>query len=458
MYGVILCSGKGRKIWPFNDWWQKCCIPIVNKPIVVRLVEQLERLNLEGIYVVTGYNSEMVKYFLKDKTNITIIEENQSEGTAKSLLKGLKQIKGQDYIVVFGDTVVDEDSIKAVIDAYKKNKIPTALTQNLKKDERSIDWICAKVQDDEIKNIYGHPRSHYVNTRLSGVFVLNNEVVKYLETNPGYMKNVCVGGMPPKESDLLQSLQMMIEDSKKILNVEVQNYCIDVDKPWNILEANKVVIDDLFSLMKENDIHKTAYIDETAVIDGKVRLGKGSRIGKNVIIKGDIYIGDNTIIDYGPIIEGNVVIGNNTMIKDTCNIKEYTTIGNNNKIGFNAEMSGITFDNVSIAHNSEINGIIGSYTDIAAGCITGSLRFDDTETPNVINGRVEIPSDFSDAICIGDHSRTGVGNIFFPGVKVGVNSVLWPGAIINREVLSNTLVIIEQNRIDKKWGPEKYGW
>ena len=103
-------------------------------------------------------------------------------------------------------------------------------------------------------------------------------------------------------------------------------------------------------------------------------------------------------------------------------------------------------------------GIIGEYTDIAAGCITGILRFDDNlNTPKVL-GRSELGSRYTNGIFIGDHCRTGISNIFMPGVMIGKNSVLGPGAIISKCIPAGTVLIVEQNQTYKAWGPDRYGW
>lgn len=453
----ILCSGLGQKMWPYSDKWQKSCLPIGNIPNILRLIKNIKAAGIEQIVVVAGYKAQQIRYCLRNEEGIIIIEENNSTGTAKSLLRALEQEMCDDILVAYGDTFVDACSIKDVISSYDKYG-PSILEQEIHGDIRSIDWICTDVNNGEVKAIFGHPRSHYVNSRIAGVFMLNKEIVPYLKTNPGRILNVPVGGMPPEENMLEQSLQMMLEDGINIKAIPVNRYYIDLDKPWNILEANEMIIKETFENLNDNDIAENSYIDESAVVMGKIRIGKGSKIGKNVIIKGDVWIGDNTVIDYGAILEGDTIIGNNCIIADNCKISPYSTIGNNNRIGFSAEIQGITFDKVSIVHTSEVYGIVGSNTDIAAGCMMGILRFDDSACKQKIGGKVEAGSKYSNAIYLGDYSRTGISNIFYPSVKVGSNCALGPGAIIDKDVPSNTLVIVEQNKVYKEWGTSKYGW
>lgn len=452
MQGIILAAGKGEKIWPYSDHWQKSAMPVANVPIVLRLVNLLESLEINKIKVVVGYKDQQVRYALRGK-KVEYIEA-PLEGTAPAIHAALEEKS----LVVYGDLVLYRSDVEKVIEKHRETQCPTALFSNFSRHERSIDWICCNVNNQEITAIYGHPREHYVNGRMGGVYILDEKIKPYLEQNPGYMKNINVGGMPPDEAMLEQSLQMMIEDSKNLIGVKADHPLIDIDKPWHLMEANEEVILQEVTCLEQDNIDLTAKIHPSAIIEGKLVMGRNSYIGKNVIIKGNTVIGDNTTIDYGALIEGNVVIGNNTSIKDYCKILPFTTIGNNNRIGYNAEFQGITFDGVSMTHGSEMYGITGEYTDIAAGCIAGILRFDDSLNSPKVMGKVELGSKYTNAIFLGDHCRTGIANIFMPGVMVGKNSALGPGAVISQNVPTGTLLIVDQTQTYKSWGSERYGW
>jgi bifunctional UDP-N-acetylglucosamine pyrophosphorylase/glucosamine-1-phosphate N-acetyltransferase len=45
---------------------------------------------------------------------------------------------------------------------------------------------------------------------------------------------------------------------------------------------------------------------------------------------------------------------------------------------------------------------------------------------------------------IGDNVKTGLGSLLMPGVKIGCNSWIGPNVIVNRDVPSDTILIIEQ--------------
>ncbi|MGL6119198.1 MAG: hypothetical protein ACRC0V_01710, partial [Fusobacteriaceae bacterium] len=66
--------------------------------------------------------------------------------------------------------------------------------------------------------------------------------------------------------------------------------------------------------------------------------------------------------------------------------------------------------------------------------------------------------EYTNSVFVGDSVRMGVGNVFFPGVKIGCNTCLGPGLIINEDISNNKLVIAKQAKITKDWGSDKYGW
>lgn len=309
----------------------------------------------------------------------------------------------------------------------------------------------------KVRKLYGHPREHYVNSRVCGIYAISTEIMPYIEIYPETFKDVPVGGMPPEEFFLEQCLNIAIDDGH-IINAEyVSQKFIDIDFPWDILFANeKYCLEEVGNLQK-NNISKNAKISKKSKIDGYVVIGKDSVIGDNVTIEGNCIIGENTTINNGVIIGENSVIGSQTMINNFCKISSNSVIGNNNKIGFTADLTGVTFDGVSMVHHSQFYGVIGTSTDIAAGCQTGVLRFDDLENPNKVKGKI-YTNKYSNASFIGDYTRTGVGNIFLPGVKIGSNSAIGPGVIVVNDINHNKIVTAKQDHNIKDWGPNKYGW
>ena len=264
--------------------------------------------------------------------------------------------------------------------------------------------------------------------------------------------------MPPLEGTVEMSVSDYIRDGHAAPAVETQGFFLDVDKPWHILEANDWMTERLCSQLTGHELAEGAGIDDTAVLQGYVKLGRNSRIGRNVVVHGNLIVGDDTVIDNGAILKGSNVIGDRTVVANYCCIERNTTIGSDCNVNHCAELSGLIMDRVYLYHYMEFYGVIGEATDLGAATVCGTLRFDDGETIHTVKGRKEFPGRHANAVFLGDYSRTGVNVILMPGRKVGVYSVVGSGVVLNEDVPDRTLVYVKQELGKSTWGPERYGW
>jgi len=450
---VILCAGEGTKLWPYASVRCKAMMPVSNKPIVAYSVEALAEMGFGNIVIVANRFAEELTAYFRDEPRVTVILDDKPKGTAFSLLKASAHVDG-DFLTLYGDTIAAPEDLRALADAFAASGENTALVDVIR--DRTGDVIGCTVEDGAVGEILGHPRGDI--THFFGGFAFRHDFFGVLKFNSGRFGYTEVGMMVPVEGYLEATLADEQRRGMKINVVEAKQRVFDIDKPWHILEANAEINRRRCGALTQNVLAEGASIDPTAVINGYVSLGKNSKIGKNVIIEGNIIVGGNTEIKNGAIISGSVVIGDNCKIRNACFIETETTIGNECIVSHAAEVDGMILDRVYLYHYMEWCGIIGANTDLGAATVCGSLRFDDFITLQNVKGRREFHRGAGDAVFLGDYCRTGVNAIIMPGVKVGVYSVIGAGVTLNRDVPDRTLIYNEQNLVEKKWGPEKYGW
>ncbi|MDE0087899.1 MAG: NDP-sugar synthase [Candidatus Poribacteria bacterium] len=452
---IVLAAGLGRKVWPYGEFRQKCTIPVANKPIIRRIVENLIEIGIDQIIVVVGHYAQQVRGAIADIPNVKFLTQHPLNGTADAVLTALKTLNDENFLIIYGDTVTTSENYRNLIKEFEsQNAEAAALIQPLN-DEDASNWLCAKAYNGCLSGIDGHPRggSH----RLCGIYAFKATAKPYLLRNPGIVTQVPVGGMPPPESEVAQSIQIMIDDGIEVLTVETTDFFVDVDKPWHVLEANRRLVDYLTKQVDENHIAAGAEISDAAEINGHVVLGENTVIGPRVVVNGTLIAGANNNITNGAILHGNLYIGDHCRISDYCDI-ESSAIGNRCIVGHGAEMSGVMFDKVYLYHYCEMSGVFGCATDIGAATVCGTLRFDDRDTPIQVEGRYEVPTYGANATYMGDYCRTGVNAIIMPGRRIGSYSVVGPGVILYEDVPSKTMVMAKQELITKPWGPDRYGW
>jgi bifunctional UDP-N-acetylglucosamine pyrophosphorylase/glucosamine-1-phosphate N-acetyltransferase len=451
---VILAGGSGTRMWPFAEVRNKCAMPVANVPNVRRLADSLYEIGVRRIAVAVGENAGSVRHaLLGAQAEIVYIPSYPGAGTAGATLAGANALSAERFLVIFGDTVTTSANLRAVAEAPESVGADGAALYDSVPEEESGLWYHALVMGDRLTGIVGHDTGE--ETRLLGVFALHRSLLPILEANPGLMRRVSVGGMPPMEPDLAQSLN---DWHAEIAAVRAVDFAVDLDKPWHVLEANHRMTAWLTGQMTENRVHPTARIHDGAEINGFIEVGENAVIGNRADIRGNLIVGAQTRIVNGPIIEGGSLIGAGCRVSDYSLLSQGGVIGNGCVLGHGAEMDGVMFDGAYLWHYCEICGVVGASVDIGAATVCGTLRFDDQSAEHRIKGRRERPRPGANATYFGDYSRTGVNVITMPGAKIGAYSCVGAGIVVYEDVPSRTLRILRQETTDRPWGPERYGW
>jgi NDP-sugar pyrophosphorylase family protein len=452
---ILLAAGAGTRFWPYNVVRNKCAFPIANVPAVRRLSDDLAALGITRQVVVVGAGEASVRAALRGASaDIAFVRQAHPDGTAAAAFLGAAGIDG-DILVVAADSVTDRANLAALRERFERDRpLAAALTQPLGA-ESSLDWLIAYVDDGELRGVEGHSRDG--DRRFCGVYAFRPEALAFLRDNPALMR-VGVGGMPPVEAEIAQSLQMMVDEGETVAVIDAPGFHVDLDKPWHILEANGQVIAAMAAALEGHQIDPTARVHDGADIGGRLVLGPGAVIGNRVVVDGDLWLGAGAKALNGAIVHGHAVIGQGTVVRDYCQIGGGSSLGARGVYGHGAEFSGVALDTVYCYHYCEIWGVVGQAVDFGAATVCGNLRFDDRDTVWRIKGRPEIPTTAANAAYFGDFCRTGVNAIIMPGRRLGVYSICGPGVILHDDLPDRTMIMVAQQVTTRPWGPERYGW
>jgi bifunctional UDP-N-acetylglucosamine pyrophosphorylase/glucosamine-1-phosphate N-acetyltransferase len=453
---VLLAAGTGSRFWPYNVVRNKTVFPIANAPLIRRLADDLVGLGVERLIVVVGAGEASVRAALRGcAAEPVFVRQPKPQGTADAVLC-TATLLDEDFLVVAADVATDPQNLTTLLDHFQQEQPPAAALIQPLGDEEPHDWLVAYPEGERLRGVAGHSRGG--RHRLCGVYAFRPEALQFLRDNPGIMRQVPVGGMPPVESEIAQSLQMMIDEGETVLAVEAPGYHIDLDKPWHILQANEAVIDRLCRQLTGSVIPASSKIHDGAEIEGRLVLGEHCTIGNRVVVKGDLWLGNGASVTNGAMLDGPVVVGAQTVIQNYCQIGGHSSLGSRGHYGHGAEFSGVALDTVYCYHYMEVWGVVGEAVDFGAATVCGNLRFDDGDTVWRIKGRPERPKNAGNAAYFGDFCRTGVNAIIMPGRRIGVYSVVGAGVILYDDLPDRQLVTAKQELATRSWGPERYGW
>ncbi|MFC1846735.1 bifunctional sugar-1-phosphate nucleotidylyltransferase/acetyltransferase, partial [Chloroflexota bacterium] len=203
------------------------------------------------------------------------------------------------------------------------------------------------------------------------------------------------------EYEITASLHLMLEQGKRI-DCQQIDYWFDCSYPWDLLTANE-------ALMDRHKVHN---------------LG---RVEDNAVIQGDVSIGRDTIIRSGCYIVGPVVIGNNCDIGPNCYIRPFTSIGDNCRIGAAVEIkNSIIMKGTKIPHHSYIgDSVIGESCNFGSGTKIANLRMDrkSITISGMDTGKCKMGA------IVGDGVQTGINVSINVGSLIGNNAIIGPGAV-----------------------------
>ena len=185
--------------------------------------------------------------------------------------------------------------------------------------------------------------------------------------------------------------------------------------PWDLLRANEQFVAALTASDIQGEVHCSA------VIEGRVILGPGSRILPGVLIEGNVILGAKCKL--GP----NCYLRGNTSVGDQCHIGQAVEIKNS-----------ILLAGTNVGHLSYVgDSILGAKVNFGAGTIVSNLRHDGKNHRSMVAGELLDTGRRKLGAIIGDGVHTGIHTAIYPGRKLWPGVTTRPGEIVQRDVLAD---------------------
>ncbi len=410
MIGLVLAAGKGKRLKPFTETIPKPLLPVVDKPLVFYSLKLLQELGVEKVVVVVSHLKEIAVRGISEVCerlglNPVFVYQGEELGTGHAVAKALDHLD-DDVVVVYGDLFIDDDArrrIREFLEKGVKNVVCGAMVDDVSRYGKLV------VDSGRVMDIVEKPNEKSPGLVNAGIYVFKHSVLELVEQIPRSSRG---------EYELTDLIRIARGKGEEFHLVELpRDSWIDVGYPWMLLEVNKRVLEKIDRCVK-------------------------GEVAPNVTIKGPVVIEEGAEIRSGTTIVGPSYVGPNAVIGPNAFIRPYTVIRSEAHIGFSVEVKeSIVMERTHAAHLTYIgDSIIGRDVNFGAGTITANLRFDwktikvTIEGKRIDSGRVKLGA------FVGDNVKTGINVSIMPGVKIGHNSIIYPGVVVYRDVPPNTVV------------------
>lgn len=373
--GVVIGS-KSVSMEPLTPYIEKPLIKVLGKPLINYAISSLVKLGLRSIYIISQdpqkLSGEVKNYF----SNIVLEGVRQASGELSSALRSINEVPGGGTVIVSsGDVVLPQEAYELALSSHlSSGKAVTLLVTPLPDLHGYLE-----VNTNNGASI-SPVSTHKSGYAWTGVFVTERDFINSLGNSDG---------------DINEALRAF----RGNINLALwSGWFIDVNYPWDLLSLVKYLLADV----NEARVSKGADVSPKATIEGPVIIDEGAKVDHGAVIRGPVYIGRGAYV------------GNNAIVRNNSSLEEGSVVG---------------------AAAEVTESIIGVKATVGRGSFIGDSVISDESTvePGVVTLNV-LPSGVElshlSPIIIRGKQVTKLGAIVGPRSRIGANSVIYPGSII----------------------------
>jgi len=323
MKGVILHGGRGTRLRPLTHTGPKQLIPVANKPISQYVLEDLIEAGINEIVIILGNTyPEKVKQQYGDGSSfnakISYIHQGEPKGIAHAIGLCEQHMQNEPFVVYLGDNLI-KGGIKNFTETFRTSNYDAMVL--LCEVEGPQRFGVAKLDEKgKLTGLVEKPKQPPSKYALTGIYFFKPAIFKMIKK----LKPSWRG-----ELEITEAIQILLDSGHNIGYEIVKGWWKDTGAPEDILEANRLVLDELKPQTK-------------------------GIIKANNSIQGRVSVGENTVIKQGALIRGPAIIGENSTIESDVYIGPYTSIGNEVTIKRGEIENSIIMDNCLIDVNKKI--------------------------------------------------------------------------------------------------------
>jgi bifunctional UDP-N-acetylglucosamine pyrophosphorylase/glucosamine-1-phosphate N-acetyltransferase len=417
MKAVVLAAGEGLRLQPITSTRPKHLIKVGGKPILEHCLEALKSAGISEAVIVVHYMADAIRQRFGNGERfgmkIEYAEQQAVIGTGNAVGYAEPYVKDE-FILVYGDLLFTGDAVKKALTAHQKEK-PTATIAVVPVEKPEDYGVLELENENRVKRIIEKPNRDQAPTNLAnaGIYVFQTEIFRKAQE---------ISSSSRGEWEITDAISLLAKENKMVLAVKISHDdWFDIGRPWDLLEANAWAL----SRMR----HKVeGLIEEGARLVGPVTVAESARIRSGAYIEGPAFIDGGS--DIGP----------------NCFIRPCTSIGKNVRLGNACEIkNSILMDGVHIGHLSYVgDSILGEKCNLGAGTITANYRLDAGNVKMTVKDKVVDSERRKLGAILGDYVKSGINALFMPGVKVGANTWVGPNVVVERDLPSNTVVLLKQ--------------
>ncbi len=443
-FAVILAAGKGTRM---KSKLYKVLHPVLGKPMVEHVVDQLDQIGVSRQIVIVGHGAEAVQDTLGTRVEYAVQEEQLGTGHAVQMAEAELAGKSGATLVVCGDTpLLTAETLEALLAHHEAQQAKVTVLTAIADDATGYGRV-VRGEDGNVTKVVEHKDASEaelaINEINTGTYVFDNELLfdalKQVGNNNAqgeyYLPDVI--SIAKEAGEVVAAHTAPTFDETIGVNDRValsQAEAIMRKRTNERLMREGVTFMDPASTYISPDV---VIGSDTVIYPGTVILGK-TMIGSECVIGPNSDIRNSVIEDHAVVRQSVVTdsrIGEAAQVGPFAHLRQQAVLGENTRVGNFVEIKKSTFgDGAKASHLSYIgDASIGERVNLGCGSIT--VNYD---------GKNKFETVVEDDAFVGCNV-----NLIAP-VKVGKGAIVAAGSTITNDVPEEALAIARERQTNKE--------
>ena len=443
---IVLAAGNGKRMLGSSP---KVLLPIGGKPMAQHILDTISGIEKSRSILVVGDQAKEVKNSLQFKRNTKIVTQRKQLGTAHAVKAALNQLRPSSVtVVLYGDVpLIESKTLKRLIrDAAKGSLAILTFNKDLPQGYGRVVRGAKNQVEAIIEEKDATKEQKSINEVNSGILAIKSTLIKKLlpeiKNNNAAKEYYLTDIVSLSKKHGIKVQPLLLEDPDEALGANTPLELQDLERACQRIRAKKLVnsgvnIADIDRIDSRGSlaVGRGSFIDVNNVFEGRVEIGKNTKIGPNCYIK-DSVIGNEVTLQASTVIE-------DSRVGDLCKLGPFARIRGGTEIEGNAELGNFVEANRSkIGTESKAKHLtylgdsnLGRKVNIGAGTITCNY-----------DGKNKHKTKLDDEAFIGSNT-----SLVAP-VKVGKGAYTGAGSVITKNVPPGSLAIgrSRQSNIKRK--------
>ncbi len=312
MQAVILAAGQGKRLQPLSFTRSKAMMPVLGKPIVERVMEDLAANGIDDfILIVSPEDREIVNYFQREsklEAAIRFAQQPERHGMAHALGYAAPLIQG-DFFLSACDNLISAEHVANMLKTWRQPPSPAGLLTLMPIKPEQLKRASAVVlQGDRVTGIVEKPDPETAPSNIASLplYCFSPRLLEYLPK---------VKPSPRGEYELQDAIQMLIDGGAYVRGIRVEKR-LQLTTAADLIEINAHYLSrngDYVGIPAENigagtRLHSPVFIEAGTVI------GANCAIGPNVYIEAGCRIGDHVTLGDALVLRSSNITGGRTVV------------------------------------------------------------------------------------------------------------------------------------------------